>query len=86
MATLLPSLSSDEEKDLRDEETSDDEDNDEINNDFVFGGVLVRNNKELMGFFMPSRCIFDPLTYSSLFFRRFVFISASDVCRVKMAE
>ncbi|KAL3941047.1 MAG: hypothetical protein SGBAC_004529 [Bacillariaceae sp.] len=40
MATLLPSLSSDEENDLRDEESSDEEDNDEINNDFEFGGVL----------------------------------------------
>mmetsp|Transcript_26552 Transcript_26552/g.64720 ORF Transcript_26552/g.64720 Transcript_26552/m.64720 type:complete len:852 (-) Transcript_26552:2372-4927(-) len=40
MATLLPSLSSDEEKDLRDEESSDEEANDEINEDFEFGGVL----------------------------------------------
>jgi hypothetical protein len=40
MADLLPSLSSDEEKDPHD--GSDDEENDEINQDFVFAGLLVR--------------------------------------------
>jgi hypothetical protein len=40
MANLLPSLSSDEEKDLHD--GSEDEEMDDINEDFVFGGLLVR--------------------------------------------
>jgi hypothetical protein len=39
MADLLPSLSSDEEKD---HDGSEDEENDEINQDFVFAGLLVR--------------------------------------------
>lgn len=52
MATLLPSLSSDEEKDLRDEESSDEEDNNEINNDFEFGGVLVCIRCDVMCFYV----------------------------------
>ena len=51
MATLLPSLSSDEEDNLpkhvnKVEGDSDDDDDDEngaINEDFVFGGILVRH-------------------------------------------
>ena len=40
MATLLPSLSSDEEDNLVDNE-SDQEEEDEVNRDFSFGGILV---------------------------------------------
>lgn len=39
MADLLPSLSSDEEKDPSDE--NEEEESHDINEDFVFGGVLV---------------------------------------------
>ena len=41
MATLLPSLSSDEENDNFDSE-DEVEDSNEVNRDFSFGGVLVR--------------------------------------------
>jgi hypothetical protein len=41
MATLLPSLSSDEENDIPGE-NSEDEDDEEVNKDFAFGGILVR--------------------------------------------
>jgi hypothetical protein len=40
MATLMASLSSDEEKDLVDES---EEEADEVDHDFEFGGMLVRN-------------------------------------------
>ena len=43
MATLLPSLSSDEEKDTHDD--SEEEEIDDINQDFVFGGILVRERR-----------------------------------------
>ena len=45
MATLLPSLSSDEEKDTHDD--SEEEEIDDINQDFVFGGLLVRGGEEV---------------------------------------
>ena len=40
MATLLPSLSSDEEDQVYESE-SDEEKDDEVNHDFSFGGILV---------------------------------------------
>jgi len=43
MATLLPSLSSDEEDNVLQNESDDEDDNaDEVNHDFSFGGILVR--------------------------------------------
>jgi hypothetical protein len=44
MATLLPSLSSDEENNINEEDSEDEKD--EVNKDFAFGGILVRTDDE----------------------------------------
>ena len=47
MATLLPSLSSDEE-DKNVHSDSEEEGDDEVNHDFSFGGILVSDEKGLL--------------------------------------
>jgi hypothetical protein len=46
MATLLPSLSSDEED--KNVDSEEEEEDDEVNRDFSFGGILVRAKKGVM--------------------------------------
>jgi hypothetical protein len=42
MATLMPSLSSDDENDIIEDEEKEADDDGDYNQDFVFGGVIVR--------------------------------------------
>jgi hypothetical protein len=41
MATLMPSLSSDDEQDPAIEDSSEEEEDDEVDESFQFGGILV---------------------------------------------
>ena len=80
MATLLPSLSSDEEdnvpangkKEIIESDDDGDSSDDEVNEDFEFGGLLVSQRDDFLVLF--TLCSFNTNSHVVLFWSQFVLI------------